>query len=168
MLTGLQEITSVELQPCLDRIQRQSFPQIQGGPQMTGSAVRSISGSAVQGELNVRITRQRAGPPHPSSSRLSQGFTSTTYLAVAREAVEGQTCLASQSSPRPQRFTLESPDAWRSHPARMPLGPQVSRLSVGFIPAEARLAATCESNANRVRSRARLVEHTNSNRDRNG
>jgi hypothetical protein len=108
MLAGLQEITGVELQPCLDRTQRQSFPQIQGGPQMTGSAVRSISGSAVQGELNVRITRQRAGP-HPSSSRLSQGFTTTTYVVVEREAVEGQTCLAHKLQPRPQWLTLASP-----------------------------------------------------------
>ena len=59
------------------------------------------------------------GPP-PSSSRWSPGFTTTVEMLPARAAVEGQTCLAKQTPPRPQWFTLAS--RADSYPRVNPIG----------------------------------------------
>ncbi len=68
---------------------------------------------------NRAATCNRARP-QPSLSRLSQGFTTTTHRAAAREAVERQTCLANKLQPRPQWFTLASPRAL--YPRLKPIG----------------------------------------------
>ncbi len=100
---------------------------------------------------------QRLSPP-PTPAVLfalrrihSGGSTTGGYMRTKREQRSGRgtDLLSKPTPPRPQRFTLASPGVWRSHPSRMSSRPQVSSLSVGFIPAGARLAATNKPNARR-------------------
>jgi hypothetical protein len=104
--------------------------------------------------------------PPTCSSRWCESLTAKTRLQARGSGRE--TDLFSEQTPsRPQRFTSASSGVLRSHPSRMSSRPQVSSLSVGFIPAGARLAATCEPNARREAVEGQTCVANQSHRDRN-